>query len=72
MRLAEEDMIPISPFDYPQVIAGQCTIGLELLEDCPELDCVVVGLSGGGLISGIAVYAFEKASKLKLGKIIEN
>ena len=46
-------MIP--PFDDPYVIAGQGTIGLELLEDLPDLDTVVVPLSGGGLLSGIAL-----------------
>lgn len=46
-------MIP--PFDDPHVIAGQGTIGLELLEDLPDLDTVVVPLSGGGLLSGIAL-----------------
>jgi threonine dehydratase len=45
----------IEPFDDPLVIAGQGTIGLELLEDWPELDTAVVPLSGGGLISGIAL-----------------
>ena len=43
VRLAkEEGMIPIPPFDHLHVIAGQGTIGLELLEDFPELDCAVV------------------------------
>lgn len=46
-------MIP--PFDDPYVIAGQGTIGLELLEDLPDLDTVIVPLSGGGLLSGIAL-----------------
>ena len=46
-------MIP--PFDDPLIIAGQGTIGVELLEDLPELDTVLVPLSGGGLISGIAL-----------------
>ena len=45
----------IHPFDDPFVIAGQGTIGLELLEDLPEIDTAVVPLSGGGLISGIAL-----------------
>jgi threonine dehydratase len=45
----------IAPFDDPHVIAGQGTIGLELLEDLPDLDTVVVPLSGGGLLSGIAL-----------------
>jgi threonine dehydratase len=51
---AERGMAEIPPFDHPDVIAGQGTIGLELLEEFPELDTVVVPLSGGGLIAGIA------------------
>jgi threo-3-hydroxy-L-aspartate ammonia-lyase len=45
----------IPPFDDPRVIAGQGTIGLEVAEDCAEPDVVLVPVSGGGLISGIAV-----------------
>ena len=44
----------IHPFDDEDVIAGQGTIGLELLEQLPNLDAVVVPVGGGGLISGIA------------------
>ncbi len=44
----------IPPFDDPQVIAGQGTAGLEIAIDCPEAELVVVPVSGGGLISGIA------------------
>jgi threonine dehydratase len=46
-------MIP--PFDDPYVIAGQGTIGLELLENLPDIDAAIVPLSGGGLLSGIAL-----------------
>jgi threonine dehydratase len=52
---AERGLTFVSPFDDPFVIAGQGTIGLELLEDLPALDCVLVPLSGGGLIGGIAL-----------------
>lgn len=45
----------VHPFDDPAVIAGQGTIGLELLGALPELDTVLVPLSGGGLISGVAL-----------------
>ena len=50
----ERGLTYVHPFDDPFVIAGQGTIGLELLEQVPALDTVVVPLSGGGLISGIA------------------
>lgn len=48
-------MIP--PFNHPNVIAGQGTIALELLDECPQLDAIIVPLGGGGLISGIALAA---------------
>jgi len=74
VRLAkEEGMIPIPPFDHLHVIAGQGTIGLELLEDFPELDCAVVGLSGGGLIGGIAVALKAVSPKIRvIGVTMEN
>jgi threonine dehydratase len=50
----------IHPFDDLDVIAGQGTIGLELLEDVPSVDTVVVPLSGGGLLGGIA-FALKSA-----------
>ncbi|MFZ2101910.1 MAG: hydroxyectoine utilization dehydratase EutB [Oricola sp.] len=52
---AEEGLVEISPFDDPAVIAGQGTIGLELMEDRPDLAAVLVPLSGGGLAAGIAL-----------------
>jgi threonine dehydratase len=45
----------VAPFDDPWVIAGQGTVGLEIAEDLPDVDTVLVPVSGGGLISGIAV-----------------
>ncbi|MBC01047.1 MAG: hydroxyectoine utilization dehydratase EutB [Rhodobacteraceae bacterium] len=57
-RLAAEDgLVEISPFDDPHVIAGQGTIGLELLQDAPDLDTILVPLSGGGLAAGVALAA---------------
>jgi threonine dehydratase len=54
-RLVEKEGLEmIHPYDDPVVIAGQGTIGLELLEEFPDLDTVVVPLSGGGLLGGIA------------------
>ncbi|MFI0814749.1 threonine ammonia-lyase [Streptomyces sp. NPDC021098] len=45
----------IHPFDHPDIIAGQGTVGLEILEQCPEVGTIVVGIGGGGLAAGIAV-----------------
>ncbi len=57
-RLAEaEGLAEISPFDDPHVIAGQGTIGLEILEARPDIETLLVPLSGGGLAAGIAVAA---------------
>ena len=44
----------IHPYDEPLVMAGQGTVGLELLEDVEDLDVVLVPLGGGGLLSGVA------------------
>ena len=47
----------IHPYDHPDIIAGQGTISLELIEQVPELDAIVAPIGGGGLISGICVAA---------------
>jgi threo-3-hydroxy-L-aspartate ammonia-lyase len=52
--VARHGYVLIPPFDDRAVIAGQGTIGLEIVADCPQVDLVVVPVSGGGLISGIA------------------
>jgi threonine dehydratase len=52
--VAETGRIAIHPFDDPLVIAGQGTVGLEILEDVPEVDTIIVPTGGGGLVSGIA------------------
>jgi threonine dehydratase len=52
--LAREKIF-IHPYDDPDVIAGQGTIGLEVLEDLPELNAIIVPVGGGGLISGISI-----------------
>ncbi|MER6718984.1 MULTISPECIES: threonine ammonia-lyase [Streptomyces] len=51
----ETGAVFIHPFDHPDIIAGQGTVGLEILEQCPEVRTVVVGVGGGGLAAGIAV-----------------
>jgi threonine dehydratase len=52
--VAEEGMVMVPPFDNAAVIAGQGTIGLEMVEDLPDVETVLVQVSGGGLASGIA------------------
>jgi threonine dehydratase len=51
----EQGLTMVDPFDDPFVIAGQGTVGLEVLEDCPEVNTAIVPLSGGGLVSGVAL-----------------
>ncbi|MET9364951.1 threonine ammonia-lyase [Streptomyces sp. NPDC006632] len=51
----ERGAVFIHPFDHPDIIAGQGTVGLEILEQCPEVRTIVVGIGGGGLAAGIAV-----------------
>ncbi|WP_271077092.1 threonine ammonia-lyase [Aurantiacibacter sp. MUD61] len=50
----------VHPFDDPKVAAGQGTVALELFEDAQELDCIVVPIGGGGLISGMATVAKDR------------
>jgi threonine dehydratase len=52
---AARDLVFVHPFDDPRVIAGQGTIGLELLEQVPGLDAVLVPVGGGGLLGGVAL-----------------
>ncbi|MGQ7247831.1 threonine ammonia-lyase [Halomonas sp. V046] len=57
-QLADEHgYVFVHPYDDPRIIAGQGTIALEMLEDAPELDCLVIPIGGGGLIAGNAVAA---------------
>ncbi|MFW5963554.1 MAG: threonine ammonia-lyase [Natronomonas sp.] len=57
----------VHAFDDPAVMAGQGTIGLEIVEQCPEVDCVVVPIGGGGLISGIATAVKAKTDARVIG-----
>ena len=57
-QIAEKEGLTfVHPYDDPHVIAGQGTIGLEILADLPDVDTIVVPIGGGGLISGIALAA---------------
>ena len=57
---AERGLVYCHPFDDPAVIAGHGSAGLEILDDLPDVDVVVVGVGGGGLISGIAAAVKER------------
>jgi len=55
----ERGLVLVHPFDAPGTVAGQGTVGLEILEDVPEADLVVAGIGGGGLSSGVALALRE-------------
>ena len=58
----------IHPFDHPDIIAGQGTLGLEILDEMPDVDTIVVGIGGGGLLAGIA--AAVKAREAAGGRTV--
>lgn len=66
LRLAAEfaertGAVFIHPFDHPDIIAGQGTLGLEIMDELPEADTIVLGIGGGGLIAGVAAAAKARA-----------
>jgi len=52
---AETGAVLVHPFDHPDIVAGQSTVGLEVLEQCPEVRTVLVGTGGGGVVAGIGL-----------------
>ncbi len=63
---AAEGLYYVHPFDSPLTVAGQGTLGLELLDDLPALDCVVIAIGGGGLISGIAAAIKQQRPDVRI------
>lgn len=68
LRLANEfaertGAVLIPPFDHRDVVIGQGTLGLELLDDAPEVDTILLGIGGGGLIAGVAAAAKARAAE---------
>ncbi len=63
---AERGLALVPPFDHPDVIAGQGTVGLEILEQEPAVDLVLVPVSGGGLISGVAAAVKRRHPAVKV------
>ena len=73
LRLAAEfaertGAVLIPPFDHRDVVTGQATLGLELIDDVPDVDTVLLGIGGGGLIAGVA--AAVKARAAELGRTV--
>jgi threonine dehydratase len=65
-RLTKDGKCLIHPFDDEQIIAGQGTIGLEILEEIPDVEAIIVPVGGGGLISGIAAIVKKKRPTVKI------
>lgn len=65
-RLVADGMTMLPPFDHPDIIAGQGTLGLEILDQVPEVETVLVPLSGGGLISGLAAAMKAKKPSVRI------
>jgi len=58
--------VAVPPYDHPDIIAGQGTAALELLEEAPDLDCLVVPVGGGGLLAGCAIAAGGRSPTLEV------
>jgi threonine dehydratase len=56
----------IHPFDHPDVVAGQATVGLEIIEQCPDVRTVVVGTGGGGLLAGVALAVKDASPAVRV------
>lgn len=63
---AETGAVLIHPFDHVDIVAGQGTAGLEILDQCPDVRTVVIGLGGGGLLAGVAVVLRELAPHVRI------
>jgi threonine dehydratase len=63
---AERNLVWVHPYDDPHIIAGQGTVALEMLEEAPDLDMLVVPIGGGGLIAGCAIAARAKKTTIEV------
>lgn len=68
----EKGYVFVHPYQDPEIIAGQGTIGLELFDDLPDLDSVVIPIGGGGLISGIATALKTLKPSIKIIGVVSN
>jgi threonine dehydratase len=63
---SQRGLVMVHPYDDPEIIAGQGTIALEMLEDVPDLDALVIPIGGGGLIAGNAIAARARNPAIEL------
>jgi threonine dehydratase len=63
---SDRGLTMVPPFDHPMIIAGQGTVGLEILEQCPDVATVIVEVGGGGLSSGVAAAVKQRAPHVRV------
>ncbi|HEX5391476.1 MAG TPA: threonine ammonia-lyase, biosynthetic, partial [Burkholderiaceae bacterium] len=63
---AQQQLVFVHPYDDADIVAGQGTVGLEMLQDVPELDTLLVAVGGGGLIAGMAAYIKRLRPEIKI------
>src|ERR1700754_657901 len=63
---AETGAVLIHPFDHPDIVAGQATVGMEILEQCPDVRTIVVGTGGGGLTAGISLAVHHLQPRVRV------
>ncbi len=63
---AEQNLVWVHPYDDPHIIAGQGTLALEMLDDAPDLDVLIVPIGGGGLIAGCAIAARARKPSIEI------
>jgi threonine dehydratase len=56
----------VPPFDHPDIIAGQGTVGLEIIEDCPDAQAILVPVGGGGMLSGVSAYVKQTSGQCQV------
>src|SRR5690606_467399 len=64
--VAEDGLVMVPPFDHPAVVAGQGTLGLSIVDDMPDVETVLVPLSGGGLAAGVAAAVKGRLPKARV------
>jgi threonine dehydratase len=62
----KKKLVAVSPFDDPGIIAGAGTVGDEILDDMPEVDVILVGVGGGGILSGLGVAARARRPEVRV------